>query len=608
VAVTSPGFVGELMFCASATVGAPALINADAVMGENFRGVAGAPLPSPFVAIVLDSGGNPVADVPVTFTVLRGGGNIDGVTTVARNTNSDGKATVVLTLGLQEGISNNTVSAGFEGMTGAPAIFTASGVVPGPAVDTRVSGIVLDNTDRPIPNATAKIVGTPLQAVTNADGQFSIHGAPVGTITLIVDGSTSTRPETFPFLAFTMTTVSGQDNTVGMPIFIPPLDAANSKVVGGDEEVVLTMTGVPGVAFTIFPHSATFPDGSRVGRMTLTQVHADKVPMPPPYGTAPRIVWTLQPAGVHFDPPIRVQLPNADGIPRGQVIEVFQFDHDIEQFVSVGAARVTEDGSVIISDPGFGITKSGWGGAPPPPPPKTCVDPPAECMVCGADGGAVPAPDGTACSDEGNACTTDTCKGGSCAHDLKVCPECQKCKATDGSCEADTAKNNTACSDGPAACDIDKCQNGTCTHTEVTAIAAGPVPDAPTPGNTNMTADAVTAMTCLQTAVTAAGGTMTIQTRHRSQAYQDHLVEVWDKVNLLAGWTEAECATVAANHAAERATHFPMGAPARGVSNHTNGNAFDATVTLPSGSDVATLATGCNLTRPVAGEPWHFER
>lgn len=123
-----------------------------------------------------------------------------------------------------------------------------------------------------------------------------------------------------------------------------------------------------------------------------------------------------------------------------------------------------------------------------------------------------------------------------------------------------------------------------------------------------MTAAAVTAMTCLQTAVAAAGGTMTIQTRHRSQAYQDHLVEVWDKVNLLTGWTEAECDTVRANHAAERATHFPMGPPARGVSNHTNGNAFDAIVTLPAGTAVNTLAAGCNLTNPVAGEPWHFER
>jgi hypothetical protein len=487
-------------------------------------------------------------------------------------------------------------------------IFAATGLVGGAIAQTRVSGVVLDNSDTPIPNARARIDGTSLEAFSNAQGQFSIASVPVGAVLLTVDGSTSSRPETFPMLAFHLTTVAGQDNTVGMPIYLPPLDTASSRIVGGDDTVDLTISGVPGVVFTVFPRSVTFKDGSRVGRAILSQVHADKVPMPPPFGTAPRIVWTLQPAGAHFDPPIRVQLPNLDNMPPGQVIEIFQFDHDLEQFVSVGPAKVSEDGSVIVSAPGFGVTKSGWGGAPPPPPPKTCVDPPCECMICGADGSAVPAPNGTACPDEGDLCTTDTCTGGTCTHVKKTCPECQKCTATNGNCGADTSKNSTACADGPAACDIDKCQNGTCEHEEVTAIAPGPNPDAPTAGNDNMTAATVTAMNCLQTAVTAAGGTMTVQTRHRSQAYQDHLVEVWDKVNLLNGWTEAECATVRANHQMERGRHFPMGPPARGVSNHTNGNAFDATVTLPATANINTIMTGCNLTTPVAGEPWHFER
>jgi PKD repeat protein len=86
------------------------------------------------------------------------------------------------------------------------------------------------------------------------------------------------------------------------------------------------------------------------------------------------VVWTLQPAGVKFDPPIQVQLPNTDGYQPGQVVEVFQFDHDLEQFVSVGPARVSADGSVLVTDPGFGTTKAGWGAPqPPPPPPNTDV-------------------------------------------------------------------------------------------------------------------------------------------------------------------------------------------------------------------------------------------
>ena len=140
----------------------------------------------------------------------------------------------------------------------------------------------------------------------------------------------------------------------------------------------------------------------------------------------------------------------------------------------------------------------------------------------------------------------------------------------------------------------------------VTAIAAYGPPDGPPVGNDGMTADTITGMNCLQTAVTAAGGTMHVTTRFRSQAYQDHLVEVWDKVNAPAH-PEAECAAVMQNYATERATHFPMRAPARGISNHTNGTAFDATVTLPAAANLNTIQAGCNLTSPVAGEPWHFE-
>ena len=140
----------------------------------------------------------------------------------------------------------------------------------------------------------------------------------------------------------------------------------------------------------------------------------------------------------------------------------------------------------------------------------------------------------------------------------------------------------------------------------VTAIAPYGPPDGPPVGNAGMTAATFTAMECLQTAVTAAGGTMHVTTRFRSQAYQDHLVEVWDKVNAPAH-PEAECAAVRQTYTTERATHFPMGAPARGVSNHTNGTAFDATVTLPAGANLDTIQAGCNLTRPVPGEPWHFE-
>ncbi|MFL6388272.1 MAG: beta strand repeat-containing protein [Terriglobales bacterium] len=439
VLVTSPGFVGEVMFCQTSTIGTASQIHV--VSGESQTGAPGQPLPEPLVAIVLDAGGNPVAGVPVSFKIEQGGGLLDGAVSTSKVTDDDGRVAAVLSLAQEEGINNNTVLASFDGLTDTPATFVASGTTPKNPANTVVSGIVLDNANQPIPNATASIKGTNLSALTDVNGKFSIPAAPVGAIVLFIDGATSTRPETFPFLEFTMVTVSGQDNHLNGPIFLPPLDMDNSQIVGGDEDVVLTLKGNPGVAYTVFAHSAKFPDGSTTGRLTLSAVHADKVPMALPNGTTPAIVGTLQPARVKFDPPIRIQVPNTSGLLPGQVAEVFSFDHDLEQFVSGGTARVSEDGSVIVSDKGFGLRVSGWHAVPPPPPPPRCVNgcKSDECSTKKCVNGhcqSTPINEGQACGDK--QCSESVCQAGKCV---------QKSKQP----------NNVNCNDGKACTEHDQC-------------------------------------------------------------------------------------------------------------------------------------------------------
>ena len=421
VLVSSPGFVGQVMFCATATVGSPAQIHE--ISGALQKGAIGEALPEPLVTVVFDARGNPVSGVPVVFTVTQGGGTLEGSNTVTKTTDSDGRAAAVLVLAQEEGINNNVVTAGFTGLNGSLASFVSSGLTPRNPVGTTVSGIVLGDANEPLPNVTASIRGSNVSALSGPDGRFTIMNAPVGSIDLFIDGGTSTDSDPYPFLEFPMVTVAGQDNHLAGPIFLPVLDADNSKVVGGDEDVTLTIKGVPGAAFTVFAHSATFPDGSHVGRMSISQVHADKVPMNPPNGSAPSLMWTVQPPRVKFNPPIRVQIPNTNALAAGTVTETFCYNHDLEQFVSGGTARVSEDGSVITSDPGFGLIVSGWGGSPPPPPPPSCADgcntnDPCRSGACGADGQChfTNQPDGTSCTDDGDACTFDQCKAGSCTH------------------------------------------------------------------------------------------------------------------------------------------------------------------------------------------------
>src|SRR5438445_9344449 len=124
VMASSPGFVGEVMFCETSKVGAPAQIHV--VSGESQTGSPGQHLPESLEAIVVDSGGNPVSGVPVVFKVEQGGGQLEGADVVTKTSDDDGRVAAELSLAQQEGINNNVVSASFTGLTGSPANFVPS--------------------------------------------------------------------------------------------------------------------------------------------------------------------------------------------------------------------------------------------------------------------------------------------------------------------------------------------------------------------------------------------------------------------------------------------------------------------------------------------------
>ena len=366
VQVTSPGFVGEVVFCVSGIgTGANRIT---ALQPAIQVGEVGRVLPEPFQALVLDSGGNPVDEALVRFRVISGGGTIFGQEEIQLRTNSSGRIAVSLSLGEESGSNVHRIVADLpEGPNEENAIFSASGLVPGASEDTSLVGIVLDSGNLPVPGATAHIEGTDLSVITDEEGQFRIENCPVGAIQLSVDGSTTTRPGVWPELEFDLVTIAGEENSVDRPVYLLELDE-DETLVGGDEDVTLTLDGVPGAELTIFANSVTGLNGEEEVAMRWTQVNLERVPMAPPLGSQFMLALTLQPSGVVFDPPARLQIPNM-GSPPGQQVEMFSFDHDLGEFVSLGTATVSEDGSVQISDAGFGLIESGWHGCAPPPPP-----------------------------------------------------------------------------------------------------------------------------------------------------------------------------------------------------------------------------------------------
>jgi hypothetical protein len=333
---------------------------------------------------------------------------------------------VAFTLGATEGNDSNAVNATFEGNTGSTATFTATGLIPGEPGNTKISGVVLDNSNNPIQNVTMRVEGTTREAKTDSTGQFVIENVPVGPVHLIADGSTAGKRGVteYPNLMYELTTVAGANNTVSMPIYLLPLDLANAKLVGGNEDVTYTIPNVPGFELTIKANSVTFPDGKKQGNISVTQVHADKVPMVPQIGQQPQFIVTIQPPGTVFDPPAPMIIPNLDGLAPGEKTNMYSFDHDLGIFVSIGTGTVSEDGMVVKSDPGVGVVKAGWhsGGNPTP---IGSVNRCPECAPCNSNTQVcTPLPVGARCHEDGNVCTEDkcgpcqpgNCPGGGCTH------------------------------------------------------------------------------------------------------------------------------------------------------------------------------------------------
>jgi hypothetical protein len=169
-----------------------------------------------------------------------------------------------------------------------------------------------------------------------------------------------------------------------------PLNLPEGLQVDAAHGGTITLAKVPGFSLTIAPGSVTFPDGTNSGLVSVTLVHADKVPMTPNFGQQPRFIVSIQPAGAKFNPPAPMTIPNADGLGPGEVTEMYSFDHDLGSFVAIGTGTVSGDGTVIKSDPGVGIIKGGWhcGGNPTTTGTASCA-----CGTNGprcAPGGSVP--------------------------------------------------------------------------------------------------------------------------------------------------------------------------------------------------------------------------
>ena len=215
-------------------------------------------MPEPLRAWVNDScNGN--EGMPVTFTVVQGGGRLSpvaGEVTRLTSTNGDqslltssatsitipttrtGHAEVLLQLGPDAG--QNIVEANYPGNPNLPATFIAYGVARDPSRPTTLTGLVLDNTSCPIGGAICRVSvgGRDFTTTSDSQGRFQLgqvqgtnpatETVPSGPAQLRVDGSTATNllgasipTNSFPSLEFSLILIPNAENSLPSPVLLP---------------------------------------------------------------------------------------------------------------------------------------------------------------------------------------------------------------------------------------------------------------------------------------------------------------------------------------------------------------------------------------------------
>lgn len=326
----------------------------------------------------VNDGCNGVPGVSVVFRAGDGNGLVDGKPQVTRITDPAGYADVELTLGPEPGKQTLTAEV-VDHPEVTPATIEAVALARRDDAITTYSGRVVSDSDEALGNATLTLSAGGQQATTKtaADGSFafpSVVGTGVGVLTIDgttvnLDGGHPIAIGSYPVLTYDVNVVPHADNGIGRPIFLPELRTGNSAAYSTTQPTVLSMAGMAGVQMTIAPGSMKLANGTVAPngtRVSLNPVDPDRIPMPLPSGAGNPFAWTLQPSGARFDPPVRIQMPNASGLVSGTEVSFFSFDHDLGRFEMVARGAVSEDGATIASDPANGITKAGWGGLCPP--------------------------------------------------------------------------------------------------------------------------------------------------------------------------------------------------------------------------------------------------
>ncbi len=347
----------------------------NAATGNSQRGLAGSELPRPLVAVVTDRTGAPVPDVAVRFSRIEGSGQfVGGDGTFQATTGVDGRAHARYVSGLDA--EAEIIQANFAGNTSTAATFVAAVAVPPVNGATSVSGVVLDQNMRALPNVLVRVGGQ--QTRTGTNGRFKIFNVSAGPHQLLelIGRDQVPFPGRWPNITYDVDVLSGTDNSLGRPLFLPRVNAGvampldENNIVTQDTSYELpVLGGRPPVKVTAKAGTRViFPPDVTDRRFSVTKIATNRVPMTLEDGLATNLYISVQPSGAVFDPPLEVSFPNMDGLSANSQVLLMRFDHDAGRYVRVGTGHVSADGNIVKSDAGNGIYVGAWHALPPPAP------------------------------------------------------------------------------------------------------------------------------------------------------------------------------------------------------------------------------------------------
>lgn len=289
---------------------------------------------------------------------LPGGATLDGETGEFKfkPTSDQAGSTISVTFIASDGVLIDTEAVSFT----IPNVDTAA--------TTRFTGRLLDanateqGTTTPIVGATVSFLGTGQSAVSDNQGYFSLDNLPDGRQVLDIDPTNAQAgPNGVVYAGFRekFELLANVDNFNQRPFYLPQLDLSSLTTVNPAIETVVNNSAL-GVSLTIAAGSAKNSDGTLfTGEMSISVVPRGLAPAAMPKYLDPGLLVTIQPVGVTFNTPAAVTFPNIDAMAPGNEVDIWSVDPDLGQFVIVGTAKVSADGSVLETISG-GIEAADW--------------------------------------------------------------------------------------------------------------------------------------------------------------------------------------------------------------------------------------------------------